>query len=1170
MNKESIMPYIEDIAHRLSDPYKYGAVSLMVGAGFSKNADCIDDTKTTPPNWRELAEDMFKSVDPINSLDKMKVAATCSGRNILSLAEKYEVMFDRSSLNSLIEHSISDESFVPGKLHKDLMSFNWNDVFTTNYDTLLERTTSLVYSKNNYKVVYSVKDLPGSVRPRIIKLHGSIGQSSNYIITEEDYRTYPIQFAPFVNTVQQAMIETRLCLLGFSGDDPNFLSWVGWLRDNLENDCLSIYLCGVFNTLSEADKKLIQRRGITIVDLSKLVRSDSQDPYFDSFNSFFDQIKSIIKQERCSAIDEISKLKNEMRSGFNGREPQDYNKRVLDLAEKSTRHISKYVCLPNDESVKISEFFYDELKRLTKCKDSIIHKDIIEKICYILYHCHKTLYDSEAEIIDKILISSNILYNYMAIYLLQMYRVDGKYEEYSRIKKIIEEKLDGIEDVIKNEYYLDFAKYYLSLFEVNQAVRFIKKISETSNEVQQIKKASLLIEVNKATEAVEILKRIKSTIMQKKYSETKISSLLGYINLVYRAAAIVMPDSEFSDDEYNASRYNCRIILIKMQEELIKTAFEEEIKESKKSITFRPNTKRTTITYGKQIGDDTRDISFNYVLLNDLLCLCQYSDHKDAYTTAVNQIVPTSPCPLWKWYRVFMMADLKSYEYYFNRVLIYKTESKWTIQFYDRIIALIEEQLQNNYYILRNIDFRLLFDIASRLSVVVDSDRIIRLLESLFLFLEKHSEFPESSNILSNTMQDLRASVDDKVLKYIISYDDEIIKKYKILTHLYSSRNSLNNYRIGTDKICRYLDSENEDNRNYGVELYQLFKDNISPTDSKKIKHSLWAQVDNYGFPLNNNYIPTAWLDEKKKGLKGSYKQYILNPQITHEVQGKGHFVFLGDPCREIVSYYYVLSELTKSASAIKITTEEVLALINYFKDYIDKEKDILLSPNFFSKESIKTKFSYLLAVVYILLWYAIKHKKINYIIEKSINEIIKICDSVKLDSYELKSLIENDEYKKVLDHYELHFYQQDIKDVFLPYMNICMRLTDMKQVSLEVSERTIDFFNRISYIDVTHSCKCFLNAGSIFNCLPKDIKVLQQIAEILERCYDRYSAIIINEIDYRRMKSCLDGMYNVSTCTYNVFQSVKGHNNLEKLFYTIIAKFKNNKLNEIRLLWQE
>ena len=62
MNKESIMPYIEDIAHRLSDPYKYGAVSLMVGAGFSKNADCIDDTKTTPPNWRELAEDMFKYI----------------------------------------------------------------------------------------------------------------------------------------------------------------------------------------------------------------------------------------------------------------------------------------------------------------------------------------------------------------------------------------------------------------------------------------------------------------------------------------------------------------------------------------------------------------------------------------------------------------------------------------------------------------------------------------------------------------------------------------------------------------------------------------------------------------------------------------------------------------------------------------------------------------------------------------------------------------------------------------------------------------------------------------------------------------------------------------------------------------------------------------------------
>ncbi len=75
------------------------------------------------------------------------------------------------------------------------------------------------------------------------------------------------------------MLETRLCLMGFSGDDPNFLSWVGWLRDNLDKSCLSIYLCGVFDDLSVADKKLIEKRGITIIDLSLLVSKDTKNPF---------------------------------------------------------------------------------------------------------------------------------------------------------------------------------------------------------------------------------------------------------------------------------------------------------------------------------------------------------------------------------------------------------------------------------------------------------------------------------------------------------------------------------------------------------------------------------------------------------------------------------------------------------------------------------------------------------------------------------------------------------------------------------------------------------------------------------------------------------------------------------------------------------------------------
>lgn len=91
-------------------------------------------------------------------------------------------------------------------MHVKILELNWNDVFTTNYDTLLERAINNISIRKSYKILLSQNDLPGSTRPRIIKLHGSISNAKPYIICEEDYRTYPIKYAPFVNTVQQSML----------------------------------------------------------------------------------------------------------------------------------------------------------------------------------------------------------------------------------------------------------------------------------------------------------------------------------------------------------------------------------------------------------------------------------------------------------------------------------------------------------------------------------------------------------------------------------------------------------------------------------------------------------------------------------------------------------------------------------------------------------------------------------------------------------------------------------------------------------------------------------------------------------------------------------------------------------------------------------------------------
>lgn len=246
--------------------------SVMVGAGLSLNA--VPNVKGTKPFplWKELMENIYAELHPLDPAATDKKAEEWSKKvNSLSplcIAGEYEALYGKKSLDDLIKSLMPEHNFSPGNLHELLLALPWNDVFTTNYDTLLERTE---IDHRDYQTVTRIHDLVSTKSPRIIKLHGSFPNSTPYIISEEDYRTYPKKFAPFVNTVRQSLLENDLVMIGFSGEDPNFIQWSGWIRDQLGNDHRSLYLVGCFN-LTQSARKFIESRGVTVIDLAPIVK----------------------------------------------------------------------------------------------------------------------------------------------------------------------------------------------------------------------------------------------------------------------------------------------------------------------------------------------------------------------------------------------------------------------------------------------------------------------------------------------------------------------------------------------------------------------------------------------------------------------------------------------------------------------------------------------------------------------------------------------------------------------------------------------------------------------------------------------------------------------------------------------------------------------------------
>lgn len=127
----------------------------------------------------------------------------------------------------------------------------------------------------------------------IYKLHGSLRSNSNekfgfdneshkhYIITESDYKEYPVKHEAFVNLMKISLLKGAFCVIGFSGNDPNFLVWIDWVKEVLDRERglnskyierranNPIFFINVDNnTLDSAKLQLLKNHYITPVELS--------------------------------------------------------------------------------------------------------------------------------------------------------------------------------------------------------------------------------------------------------------------------------------------------------------------------------------------------------------------------------------------------------------------------------------------------------------------------------------------------------------------------------------------------------------------------------------------------------------------------------------------------------------------------------------------------------------------------------------------------------------------------------------------------------------------------------------------------------------------------------------------------------------------------------------
>ena len=268
-----------ELLKKLKEQHDKHTVSVLVGAGFSKNAI------NSYPGWDELLRDLVldlygkqikekyrqhqSCIGPFYAEDvftDMEIANIIRDMGYLKLVSKYiEDKGYREAIDVYIEEhlpyivetggmfSVSNMPKIPFNssnldVHKELLLCKWKHVYTTNYDNLLELTNDL-YGMDYKKVTddYMLAEL--SEHRGIVKVHGSLvgdslsndykfdnDKSRRYIISAEDYATYAEKHQAFSYQMKTGLLTGVFCLIGFSGNDPNFLAWLEWMKDVLDRN----------------------------------------------------------------------------------------------------------------------------------------------------------------------------------------------------------------------------------------------------------------------------------------------------------------------------------------------------------------------------------------------------------------------------------------------------------------------------------------------------------------------------------------------------------------------------------------------------------------------------------------------------------------------------------------------------------------------------------------------------------------------------------------------------------------------------------------------------------------------------------------------------------------------------------------------------------------------
>lgn len=273
---------------KYSDAILNDCAAVFVGAGMSIPCGL--------PSWRELLRTPLDEI----GLNVDKEA------DLLSAAQYYtNVKNRRSDLTQHIINQFAAKNASPSKAHEILASLPIKQIWTTNYDNLIEKALNMQGKRVDVK--RKPEDLCYPVPRRdvvLYKMHGDITMAGDITLISDDYESYHSRNQLFTNALKTDLATKTFLFVGFSMNDPNILNILGDMKQKLGKH-IRQHFC-IYKNINikefndEADFKYAKKREALWVD--NLKRYGIEIVRIDDYNDIDKLLKSIKRRVLSRSI----------------------------------------------------------------------------------------------------------------------------------------------------------------------------------------------------------------------------------------------------------------------------------------------------------------------------------------------------------------------------------------------------------------------------------------------------------------------------------------------------------------------------------------------------------------------------------------------------------------------------------------------------------------------------------------------------------------------------------------------------------------------------------------------------------------------------------------------------------------------------------------------------